>query len=176
MRKFIVFMILLITSVLFANHNVGEFTKDYNANKISLSHQSVNISQFGIDDLENATEEQIKEASKNIIAKYSMKIGKCDHNILFERAAKNNGKWYVSFQEYYSEIPILGSKIKFRVNKDGSVNSITAYENYDIKTSSTPTISITEAINISELAFRDKVNLDVENRVMIKKQFFCKKD
>ncbi len=83
------------------------------------------------------------------------------NNIRMVRKDLVNGKWYLSFRQYYKGIEVLLSRIELRISEKGSVMAFDVEYFKNINISTEPTVSTAQAVSYAGGGISPKAKLDV---------------
>lgn len=89
----------------------------------------------------------VKQAAEKFLNDNASMLGIDVRNVKFIRASKVLNKWYVSYIQTYEGIDVLLSEIELRISENGNVFAMGIVFYDDIKVSTKPQISTTEAAN-----------------------------
>jgi Zn-dependent metalloprotease len=98
----------------------------------------------------------IEQLGKSIIKDYEDILDISSNDLKVYRAKRGrNSSWHLGFQQLYKDVPVWGSFVRYTIEGQGVVNTISADIHPDIKLSIAPTISADNAISTAIKAFKE---------------------
>ncbi len=113
----------------------------------------VNISQYGAD-IASLQRADVDDLARSFLADYSSITKVEPSNLSPPRVVSGDGCWYISYEQLYQGIPVLGTQVGFTIEKSGRIHTLGADVYSDIEVDTEPKISIEQALETAENAFR----------------------
>jgi Zn-dependent metalloprotease len=113
----------------------------------------VPITRYGVS-IEQINPNNIKQLGKSIIKDYEDILDISSNDLKVYRAKRGrNSSWHLGFRQLYKDVPIWRSYVRFTIEGQGLVNTISANIHPDIKLSVDPNISADDALSTVISAF-----------------------
>ncbi len=106
------------------------------------------------------TGDNVEEASRQFLRENQELFGIDINNIRMIRKDLVNGKWYVSFRQYYKGLEVLLSRIELRIVETGKVMAFDIEYFNNIGISTVPALSAAEAAGYADEGIGSKVKTD----------------
>jgi len=106
------------------------------------------------------TGDNVEEASRQFLRENQELFGIDINNIKMIRKDLVNGKWYVSFRQYYKGLEVLLSRIELRIVETGKVMAFDIEYFNNIGISTVPALSAAEAAGYADEGIGSKVKTD----------------
>jgi len=127
-------------------------------NNIFVKSQSVNLSN-------------IQDMTRQFISDNQDLLNINGSDLRLDRITELNNKFYISFLQYYNDIPIWKTKLRLIVTPNGKIISINSPCFSNLKTSAVPSISKNQAITISS-SYMSKNNDSDKDSVLSELVFY----